>query len=103
MHKLHVFSIKAGVTNPLHPRAIWRVTFDPRGILDPDYRVKHMSFVSKTLIAEEAEYLFAPYSVFTLVSVKWSAAKVIKTHEFTIRAAHDNKEEDENLPLTPWY
>ena len=61
-----------------------------------------MAFVSKTLIAGEREYLFAPYSVFTLVSVKWSA-KLIKPHEVTIRSALDNKEEDEDLPLTPWY
>jgi hypothetical protein len=62
-----------------------------------------MSFVSKTLIGGENEYLFAPYSVFTLVSVKWSAKELIFPHEFTILAARDNKEEDEDLPLAPWY
>jgi hypothetical protein len=61
-----------------------------------------MSFVSKSLIEGENEYLFVPYSVFKLVSVKWSGE--LKTpHDFTIRAAVDNQDEDEDLPLSPWY
>ena len=97
------FAFKADVAHPSHPTAIWRITFDPRGKEHPQYRVKHMTLVSKTLIAGEHEYLFAPYSVFTLVSVKWSEQDLINPHEFTVQAAHDNKEEDECLPLTPWY
>ena len=61
-----------------------------------------MSFVSKTLLEGENEYLFAPYSVFKLISIKWSE-ELSDAHEFTIRAARDNQEEDEDLPLTPWY
>ena len=52
--------------------------------------------------AAEGEYLFAPYSVFTLASVKWSS-DLNKPHEFTLLPATDNKKEDENLPLAPWY
>ena len=85
-----------------HPCVIWRIVFDPRGERHPQYRVKHMTFVSKTLVEGEEEYLFAPYSVFTLVSTEWSV-QLRKPHEFTILAAYDNKTEDENLPLTPWY
>ena len=88
--------------NTDHPAAMWRVKFDKRGKKKPQYRVQHMSFVSNTMIADEFEYLFAPYSVFTLVSVKWSD-KLRKPHQFTILAAPDNREEDENLPLAPWY
>ena len=84
------------------PRALWRIMFDRRGEKHVEYRVRHMTFVSKTLIPEEGEYLFAPYSVFTLVSVRWSL-EMDKPHQFTIRAAIDNKNEDENLPLAPWY
>ena len=84
------------------PRAIWRFAFDPRGEEHPQYRVQHMTFVSKTLIAGEHEYLFAPYSVFTLASVQWSE-ELLTPHEFAIQPAVDNKIEDENLPLTPWY
>merc|ERR1719506_303666 len=97
------FAFKADMTNPSHPCAIWRITFDPRGKDFPQFRVRHMTLVSKTLIMGEHEYLFAPYSVFTLVSVKWSEHDLINPHEFTIQAAHDNKEGDECLPLTPWY
>ena len=94
------FAFKTNMANPSHPSAVWRITFDPRGKKNPDYRVRHMTLVSKTLTGSENEYLFAPYSVFTLVSVKWSEDSAIK---FSIRAARDNKEEDECLPLTPWY
>ena len=93
------FAFKADKT---HPCAIWRVEFDERGKDQPEYRVRHMAFVSKTLIPGESEYLFAPYSVFTLKSIEWSA-DLHKPHEFTIQPACDNMLEDENLPLTPWY
>jgi len=85
-----------------HPSAIWCIKFDPRGKDHPEFRVYHMTFVSKTLIKGEHEYLFAPYSVFTLVSVEWST-KLRKPHEFVIQAAIDNQEEAEDLPLAPWY
>ena len=61
-----------------------------------------MSRVCKTLIGGESEYLFAPYSVFTLVSFKWSS-ELRYPHEFVIEAALDNLKEDEQMPLTPWY
>ena len=85
-----------------YPRVLWRVMFDRRGKHDPEYRVQHMTFVVKTLVEGEHEYLFAPYSVFTLVSVNWSKT-MSKAHEFTIEAACNNKTESEHLPLTPWY
>jgi len=83
-------------------RAIWHVMFDERGKSQPEFRVRHMTFVSKTLTPGEGEYLFAPYSVFVLVSIRWSVQRD-KPHALTILAACDNKQEDENLPLTPWY
>ena len=84
------------------PCAMWCIKFDEKGEFDPTFRVRHMTFVSKTLIKGEGEYLFAPYSVFTLISVKWSKDPE-SPHRFTILAACDNKKEDENLPLAPWY
>ena len=96
------FAFKADIANPSHPCVMWRITFDPRGKDHPEYRVRHMTLVSKTLVVGEHEYLFAPYSVFTLVSVKWRAG-LVEPHEFTIQAARDNKDEDECLPLSPWY
>ena len=85
-----------------HPRAMWHVVFDKRGKENPEYRVQHMTLVSKASIKGEYEYLFAPYSVFTLVSVVWSDEQA-KPHEFTIEAACNNKVESEDLPLAPWY
>ena len=96
------FAFNASKANENHPCAIWCIKFDPRGEQNPKYRVQHLTFVSKTLIPGEGEYLFPPYSVFTLLSIKWSK-DLSEPHEFTIRAARDNKEESEDLPLTPWY
>ena len=70
--------------DPDHPVAMWCIKFDKRGKDQPQYRVQHMSLVANTLIEGEHEYLFAPYSVFTLVSVKWSA-ELRTPHQFIIR------------------
>ena len=96
------FAFDAYAANSSHPCVIWCIKVDARGENHPEYRVKHMTFVSKTLVEGEEEYLFAPYSVFTLVSTLWSA-ELDKPHEFTIHAACDNKKEDEKLDLAPWY
>ena len=48
------------------------------------------------------EYLFAPYSVFTLLSVEWSD-KNSAPHKLVLEAAVDNRLEEETLPLAPWY
>lgn len=84
------------------PRVLWTVKFDPRGEQQPEFRVKHMSFVAKTLIPGEGEFLFAPYSVFTVLDVKWSSSRD-KYHKISLQAAIDNIKESEHLPLAPWY
>ena len=84
------FAFAAFEEDDSHPCVIWRVRVDPRGKMHPEHRVKHMTFVSKTLVEGEEEYLFAPYSVFTLVSAEWSD-RLSKPHEFTVQAARDNK------------
>ena len=48
------------------------------------------------------EYLFAPYSVFTLIRVQWSE-KINVPHKLVLQAATDNSIEEETLPLAPWY
>ena len=98
-------SVAAGFgynTKHAHRRAMWHILFDERGKSQPEFRVKHMTFVSKTLTPGEGEYLFAPYSVFVMLSARWSVQRD-KPHAITILAACDNKQEDENLPLAPWY
>ena len=61
-----------------------------------------MSMVVHSSNSREREYLFAPYSVFTFVNAEWSS-NPRKPHEIDIQAAIDNLNEDENLPLAPWY
>ena len=95
------FAVKADKTGS-YPSAIWRFKFDPRGEHEAEYCVKHMTLVSKTLISGELEYLFAPYSVFTLQSIEWSN-ELARPHKFFLRPVIDNKMEDEELPLAPWY
>jgi hypothetical protein len=45
----------------------------------------------------ESEFLFAPYSVFTVLEVEWGYP-----HRVVLQAAADNKLEPEDLPLAPW-
>jgi len=58
--------------------------------------------VSRTNVAGEEEYLFAPYSVFTVVAARWKAGTTAEPHEVELLAAVDNKGEPEDLPLAPW-
>eukprot|EP01045_Picozoa_sp_COSAG04_P008174 COSAG04_NODE_447_length_14267_cov_17.958569_11_plen_53_part_00 len=48
------------------------------------------------------EYVFAPYSVFTVVSAEWKAGTTDDPHVIELQAAVDNKGEPEDLPLAPW-
>jgi len=92
--KTFVGRLPAGV-----PRVIWIIVMDPRGRTDPAYRVKHMTLVRKAHIKNEDEYLFTPYSTFTVLAADWSA----DPGEVSLRPALDNKLQDEALPLAPWY
>jgi hypothetical protein len=50
------------------------------------------------------EFLFAPYTAFTVVSADWSPRPTYRTpHRLCVRAARDNLVEPEELPLAPWY
>ena len=52
----------------------------------------------------EQEFLFAPYSVFTVASTEWSANPVDDApHVIHLLAALDNRKESEDMPLAPWY
>jgi hypothetical protein len=64
-----------------------------------------VNLVEKTNVDGEDEFLFAPYSVFTVVSVTFPASgKPTASNPIVIvlQAAIDNKEEPEDLPLSPW-
>ena len=78
----------------------WRVLLDA----DPQRRCRHANLVTETHVQGELEYLFAAFSVFSVVAVHWSDTPqdAATPHEITILAAHDNAQEDENLWLAPW-
>ena len=64
----------------------------------------HVNLVTKRVpgLPDEQEYLFAPYSAFTVLSVRWNAGTDASPHVIELLAAADNKEAAEDLPLAPW-
>jgi hypothetical protein len=93
---------------------MWVVHVDPAGEHDPAKRCKHVNFVQHSLVPGEQEYLFAPYSIFTVRSVRWGAGGA--PHRIELDAASDNRAAaeggasgrwatpagSEDLPLAPW-
>ncbi len=55
--------------------------------------------MKKTLVAGEDEYLYAVYSAFCVEETIWTGP----TYQIVLSVALDNKAEDKNLPLAPWY
>ena len=91
-----------------------------------DHRVLHASYVNKTLVGGESEFLYAAYSAFEVEAVDWygipkeEEGKYRKhesgsnkdrhhkyleqtSHQILIRAANDNTKWEEDLDLAPWY
>ena len=86
------------------PAVKWVVELDPRGEKDFRYRCKHVDLVRRANAEGEEEFLFAPYSVFTVLEVRWaSPATYDNPHVVRLQAAIDNLKEPEDLPLAPWY
>ena len=70
--------------------------------IDAERKCVHVNLVKKTNVPGEEEYLFAPYSAFTVLSARWGAGTAAAPHEIELLAAVDNKAEPEDLPLAPW-
>jgi hypothetical protein len=72
--------------------------------IDPMRKCLHVNLVQQSNVPGEEEYLFAPYSVFTVRSVRWSdgGGTVEHPHVIELDAAVDNKAESEHLELAPW-
>jgi hypothetical protein len=89
-----------------YPPVIWTVKVDPRGESQLLHRCKHVNQVTKSNVGGESEFLYAPYSVFTIESVTLPPAGAAPTPHFPIRivlmAALDNQAESKLLPLAPW-
>ena len=84
------------------PTMQWIIVLDGRGTKNPKYRCMHASFVLKSHLSQEHEFLFSPYSVFQVIATEWSP-KRNKHHTIALRAAIDNMNHPEDLPLAPWY
>ena len=72
--------------------------------IDPVHKCRHVNLVTKRVLGlpDEQEYLFAPYSVFTVGSADWRAGTDDEPHVVELHAAVDNQEEPEDLPLAQW-
>lgn len=90
--------------NDVIHRVLWEVRLDPRGAKQPLYRCQHVHYVHKTHVSGEDEYLFAPYSVFTVAQKPmWNETTSVDPHRIVLVASLDNKRESSDLPLAPWY
>lgn len=72
--------------------------------IDEHKKCRHVNLVTKRVpgLPDEQEYLFAPYSVFTVISVTWRVGTTDTPHLIELLAAPDNKGPSEELPLAPW-
>jgi hypothetical protein len=90
----------AGFAAPKDALVLWKVK------LDPQERCHHVNLVQDTIthVPGECEFLFVPYSVFTVESVTWSPTPQDRAtpHRVTLVAAIDNTAHLEDLPLAPW-
>ena len=72
--------------------------------LDGQQGCLHVNRLTETHVEHEVEFLFAAFSVFSVVKAEWSTTPTDAStpHKITIRAAVDNAGEPEDLPLAPW-
>jgi len=72
--------------------------------LDKEHKCKHVCYVDRTNVPGESEFLFVPYSCFTVKSVRWQEdPNYITPHEIELEVAVDNRFHDKKvLPLAPW-
>jgi hypothetical protein len=77
---------------------LWRVR------IDAVRKCMHVNLVTRRVpgLPDEQEYLFAPYSAFSVLSATWNAGTVANPHVIELLAAVDNRTEPEDLPLAPW-
>jgi hypothetical protein len=92
---------------PFQEPVLWIFHFD--GTLPEKRRCVHVNFIDRTdgTVHGEDEFLFAPYSCFTVRSVCWEDSPVVDTyterpHIIEVDVAPDNKNQPSDLPLAPW-
>jgi hypothetical protein len=72
--------------------------------IDSVRKCRHVNLVTRRVpgLPDEQEYLFAPYSAFTVRSARWAAGTNDDPHVIELDAAPDNVGPSEDLPLAPW-
>ena len=99
----------------IRPRAVdeTRLAYDGKTQRDWSWNSRGV-YVIEERGAAEAEFLFAPYSIFTVLSVEWGENGA--PHRIELYAATDNRAQaaggegpwatpvgSEELPVVPWY
>eukprot|EP00729_Bicosta_minor_P005524 gene5524-5614_t len=83
---------------------IWVVHVDKRGASNQRYRNRNASLIRKSQVEGEEEYLFVPYSVFTVTKVvRGESSGFSRPFEIHVQAALDNALEPQDLIMAPWY
>lgn len=77
-------------------RVLWKVR------IDREKKCLHVNLVQKSNVENEQEYLFAPYSAFTVEKATKRAGTANDPHVIELLAVHDNKAAPVNLRLAPW-
>ena len=95
------------MTPPMQEPTLWRFHLD--GSLPENRRCVHVNFIDRTdgTVHGEDEFLFSPYSVFTVRTVCWQASPLVneyvtRPHTIDVEVATDNKRLPTDLPLAPW-
>lgn len=74
---------------------LWQVCIDRERLCH------HVNYLRHSTVANEDEYLFAPYSAFKVHGVQWRSGTPGDPHIVVLYAAVDNRVEPEDLPLAP--
>ena len=109
-NKANEFIASPPTASPARMPTIFTVRFEPiAGMPEGHPRCYHVNYIpsAESLVPGEDEFLFAPYSVFTVRSVAWHPAPVVNTyvcepHVIEVDVAPDNRRQPLDLPLAPW-
>jgi len=99
------FAMRASqAANGKEPAVCYEVRVHPEGKTRMVRRCQHVGLIRKSNKPEEQEFLYVPYSAFTVLDVRLSPNPTWQNpHVVVLEAAIDNICEPEDLPLAPWY
>ena len=87
--------------NPAHEGIVWHIYVPLKS------GTASVNHIARTNCEGEDEFLFAPYSVFTVRHVEWKSqptvnAYAVQPHIIEVDVASDNLRHPPDLPLAPW-